>query len=114
MKTMKQGKDHTKIEAVALHNAISNASFMNYEAIFNGFMVLGVPAEEIKPRENVFTFNAWKALGRCVRKGQHGVMVCTFVKAQCKDEKTGEEKGFRMPRSTTVFHISQTEELTKE
>lgn len=114
MKTIKAKKDRAQIETAALHNATSNASFMNYDAIFNGLMALGVPAEEIKPRENVFTFNAWKALGRCVSKGQHGVKVCTFVKAESKDKETGEEKGFRMPRSTTVFHISQTEALTKE
>lgn len=114
MKTIKAKKDRSLIEIEALSNAKNNESFMNYDAIFSGFIGLGVPPAEIKPRENVFTFNAWKALGRCVSKGQHGVRVCTFVKAESKDKETGEEKGFRMPRSTTVFHISQTEALTKE
>jgi antirestriction protein ArdC len=67
---------------------------------------------EIKPRENVFTYNAWRALGRQVRRGEHGVKVLTFIDCQRKDEETGQLKErFRRPFSTTVFHISQTDEI---
>src|SRR5260221_14524652 len=66
-----------------------------------------------KPRENVFTFHAWKALGRSVKKGEHGVKVVTFIErsANERDPATGEEKAvsYRQPHVTTVFHISQTE-----
>jgi antirestriction protein ArdC len=87
---------------------------MNYSSIFDGFMAKGIALEDIKPRENVFTFNAWKALGRSVRKGEHGVKAVTFVPASGKPEpETGERKAFKMPRTVTVFHISQTDEVAK-
>lgn len=95
----------------ALQNAITHESTMNYEAIFDGFAELGIPMESIKPRENVFTFNAWKALGRVVTKGQHGVRVVTFVPMRKTDKETGEVTEIPRPHYTTVFHISQTEEL---
>jgi hypothetical protein len=52
---------------------------MNYSAIFQGFMAKGIAETDIKPRENVFTFHAWKALGRSVKRGEHGVKVVTFI-----------------------------------
>lgn len=99
----------------SLTRAVSSQSVMNYQGIFDGFMAMGIPESEIKPRENVFTFWAWKALGRRVKKGEHGVKACTFVPVggkEMRDDQTGEVKktaGFRMARTTTVFHISQTE-----
>jgi hypothetical protein len=63
----------------ALDRAISSASFTNYPAIYQGFLAKGIREDEIKPRENVFTFNAWKAKGRSVRKGEHGIKVVTFI-----------------------------------
>lgn len=95
----------------SLQRAVSGQSVMNYAAIFEGFLAKGIPESEIRPRENVFTFWAWKAVGRRVKKGEHGVKACTFVPVGGKiDAETGERKaGFRMPRTTTVFHISQTE-----
>jgi hypothetical protein len=98
----------------ALHNATVGQSLTNYPAIFDGFMEMGIPEEDILPRENVFTFNAWIAKGRIVRKGQHGVKCVTFVPADVKDAQTGETKfKGRRPSTVTVFHISQTEELRK-
>ena len=83
----------------------------NYPAIFHGFIAKGIPESDIKPRENVFTFEAWKALGRYVRKGEHGVKVVTFIESKSKevDQDTGEAKAIRRLWTTTVFHISQTE-----
>jgi len=85
----------------------------NYPAIFQGFIARGIPESEIHPRENVFTFEAWKALGRYVRKGEHGVKVVTFIETKSKevDQDTGEAKIIRRPWTTTVFHISQTEAM---
>lgn len=95
----------------ALSRAISGQSLSNFPAIFQGFAAKGIPEAEIKPRENVFTFEAWKALGRFVRKGEHGVRVVTFIETFSKetDPDTGERKLIRRPWTTTVFHISQTE-----
>jgi hypothetical protein len=97
----------------ALSRAISCQSFSNFPAIFQGFAAKGIAESEIKPRENVFTFEAWKALGRYVRKGEHGVKVVTFIETKSKevDRDTGERKIFRRPWTTTVFHVSQTEEI---
>jgi antirestriction protein ArdC len=84
----------------------------NYPAIFEGFIAKGIPESEILPRENVFTFNAWRALGRTVRRGEHGVKVLTFIERASKEtEGTGERKTIRLAWSTTVFHVSQTEAL---
>ena len=97
----------------SLKRAVHGQSFSNFPAIFQGFVAKGIPESEIKPRENVFTFQAWKALGRVVRRGEHGVKVTTFIESKGKeiDSDTGERKIFRRPWTTTVFHVSQTEEL---
>ena len=97
----------------ALERARTGQARTNYPAIYTGFMEKGIPEAEIKPRENVFTFNAWKALGRSVKKGEHGVRVVTFIDCDAteRDPASGEEKivTYRRPHTTTVFHISQTE-----
>lgn len=102
-----------EVQATALDRARNGQALTNYPAIIAGFIDKGILEAEIRPRENVFTFQAWKALGRSVRKGEHGVKVHTFVPmtAEVKDTETGEVKvrAYSAPRSTTVFHISQTE-----
>src|SRR5467141_5351322 len=102
---------HARQEALA--RAVSGQSYSNFPAIFQGFAAKGIPESEIKPRENVFTFEAWKALGRYVRRGEHGVKVVTFIGCRSKetDRDIGERKIFRRPWTTTVFHVSQTDPL---
>lgn len=99
------------IAASALQNAVSGQSFSNYQAIFEGFAAMGIAAEDIKPRENVFTFNAWRALGRSVSKGQTGVRIVTVIRCERVDRETGKSRPARKPKTTAVFHISQTEAL---
>src|SRR5262250_588712 len=101
----------TQTRLESLKRAVHGQSLTNFPAIFQGFAAKGIPESEIKPRENVFTFDAWKALGRYVRKGEHGVKVVTFIETLSKevDTDTGERKLIRRPSTTTVFHISQTE-----
>ena len=98
-------------QAQSLSNALQSQSVMNYAGIFEGFAAKGIPVDAIAPRENVFTYNAWLALGRQVRKGEHGVKVVTFVTCEKTDKKTGERESYRRPWSTTVFHVSQTDEV---
>jgi N-terminal domain of anti-restriction factor ArdC len=97
----------------SLKRAVQGQSLTNLPAIFQGFAAKGIPEADIKPRENVFTFKAWKALGRVVRRGEHGVKVVTFIDCKSKqtDPDTGERKVTRRPWTTTVFHISQTDSL---
>ena len=94
-------------QAEALHRATSGESVANFNAILKGFADRGLSIDEIKPRENVFTFDAWKALGRYVKKGEKGVQILTFIERT--DKKTGAKS--RRPWRTTVFHISQTESI---
>jgi hypothetical protein len=109
-----------QIQQEALSRATSSQSLSNWPAIIRGFMEKGIPEHEIKPRENVFTYHAWRALGRQVRRGEHGVKVCTFVactgKGESEDtdgerEKRTEQQGYRRPWSATVFHVSQTDPI---
>jgi antirestriction protein ArdC len=110
----------------ALTRAVSGQALTNWPAIIAGFSAKGIPPDDILPRENVFTYHAWRALGRQVRRGEHGVRVVTFVALSGNDgdgaastnadaTATGERKrkgGYRRPWSATVFHISQTDPMT--
>ena len=111
---MRASKEEMQQEA--LSRAASGQSLTNWPAIFHGFMAKGIPEADIRPRENVFTYHAWRALGRQVRRGEHGVKVTTFVPVDSKtdaaeDAENGEQKNrrFSRPWSATVFHISQTD-----
>ena len=107
----KPALDRAMIEQQALENAVKGQSFANYEQIFEEFEKKGIPMDQILPRENVFTFNAWKALGRVVKKGEHGVQIITVIPCVKKDKETGEEIPVNKAKKTNVFHISQTKLL---
>jgi hypothetical protein len=115
-----------EMQQEALGRAAGGMTMSNYPAIFAGFMAKGIPESEIRPRENIFTYHAWRALGRQVRRGEHGVKVVTFVTVQRNDSKEeadsvatndvdGTDKpkrgGYRRPWTATVFHISQTDPI---
>ena len=103
-----------QIQYEALQRAEQGQSTANYVPIFEGFAAKGIPMEDVQPRENVFTFWAWKAKGRSVRKGEHGVKVTTWIPLPDKrDKATGEvvRKGGKRCKTTTVFHISQTDPI---
>jgi hypothetical protein len=106
-----------EIQQEALNRAITGQSLSNYPAIIRGFTDKGIPEDAIKPRENVFTYEAWRALGRHVRKGEHGVKVVTFITCERKveDADTGETKveAYQRPWTTTVFHVTQTDPSAK-
>lgn len=100
-----------QMQQQALENAVTGQSVANFQAIFEGFEAMGIPADAIKPRVNVFTFNAWKALGRSVKRGEHGVKIVTVIPCTKKDPATGEAVPVKKIKTTTVFHISQTQAL---
>ena len=66
--------------------------------------------EDIRPRENIFTFAAWKACGRSVLKGQKAVHVPIVKMSRKEDPETGEEIVRRYPSTAYIFHVSQTQE----
>src|SRR5207245_10929477 len=118
-KPMKRTKEErAAMQQEALGRAVGGQSFANWPAIIQGFAVKGIPEDQIKPRENVFTYHAWRALGRQVRRGEHGVKVSTWVPMDKKtgeiDPDTGEEKKVKLGRrawTATVFHVSQTDPI---
>ena len=113
MANLTQNKSNVK-QTEALTRAVTGQSLSNYPQIFRGFMAKGIAESDILPRENVFTYHAWRALGRQVRKGEKGVRVVTFIQRErkTKDADTGETKvqTYSVPRTVSVFHISQTDE----
>ena len=115
-----------EMQRESLQREASGQSLSNWPTIFAGFVAKGIPESDIRPRENVFTYNAWRALGRQVRRGEHGVKVVTFVAVAGKDSKedvdgvaTNDVDGtnkprkgaYRRPWTATVFHISQTDPI---
>lgn len=104
----------TAIAEEALTRATQSLSVMNYAPIFEAFMARGILEADIRPRENVFTFHAWRALGRTVRRGEHGVAITTWVPMTRKDDETGEPVTIgRRPKTAYVFHVSQTDPITR-
>ena len=109
-RTRKRG-NRMSIAQEALQRAVQSPSMANYPAIFAGFMAKGIPEADIHPRENVFSFHAWKALGRSVKKGEHGVRITTVRKGERTDKETGEKVAFSSPWFVTVFHVTQTRRI---
>ena len=103
----------SEIQQEALDRARQNQSTRNYAAIINGFIKKGISEADIVPRSNVFTYNAWRALGRQVCKGQRGVRITTWIPVDEKRNADGKvtcRAGSR-PKAATVFHVSQTKEI---
>jgi hypothetical protein len=111
--------DRQAIQQESLSRAIGGQSLTNWPAIIHGFVARGIPEGDIRPRENVFTYHAWRALGRQVRKGEHGVKVTTYVPGREREEvdpATGQKKVVRRsshPWTAIVFHVSQTDPMVK-
>jgi hypothetical protein len=106
--------DRKQMQAESLSRAVSGQAFTNWPTIIEGFLAKGIPEHEIKPRENVFTYHAWRALGRQVRRGEHGVKVLTFVAMKDKADDSADKPkagATRRPWAATVFHISQTDPI---
>ena len=108
-----------QIQQEALSRAVSGQSLGNWPAILAGFVAKGIPADDVRPRENVFTYHAWRALGRQVRRGEHGVKVVTFVEVRGENPPDppadgaalAHRKSGRRPWTATVFHLSQTDPI---
>ncbi len=111
------------LQQEALTRAATGQSLTNWPAIIAGFAARGIPEADIRPRENVFTYHAWRALGRQVRRGEHGVKVVTFVAVRGKQDADGvatndvdgtdkpKRGAYRRPWTATVFHVSQTDPI---
>lgn len=110
-----RGERVSRTAEEALASAVGNQSVSNFPRVIEEFAARGIAEDDIRPKENVFTYNAWVALGRRVRKGEHGVKICTYAPVTGKDEETGETKVVgRRPWTSTVFHISQTDPIENQ
>ncbi len=97
----------------ALLRAQSSTSQANWILAIHGFMAKGIPEDQIEPTVNVLTYHAWRAKGRQVRKGEHGVKLTTYVarKKEVTENGVKKEKIYKMPWTATVFHVSQTDPI---
>lgn len=110
--------ERREIEQAALSRARGRLCSQNDAAVIRAFTERGIPASEIEPRVNVLTFNAWRALGRTVCKGEKGERVTVWIPIDAKpgdDAQATSEKGAlprsMRPKTAVVFHITQTKPL---
>lgn len=97
--------ERVAIQAAALGRAREGRTCTNDLLVIAAYAAKGIDAH---PRIDVFTFNAWKALHRHVRKGEHGIRVLTYArKDTVKSDGMTEEHSF--PVSAVVFHVTQTD-----
>jgi len=104
-------QERAELAHEALSRAQCSTSWSNYPAIFAGFQAMGIPASNIIPRENVLTYHAWRAKGRQVKRGEHGVKIMSWYPIpDRKDPDNPDEKPAKKVRPVTavVFHVSQT------
>jgi hypothetical protein len=95
-----------EMQQTALYRAENCRGAANLMTVFVEFQQRGIHIDDIHPGVNVLTFHAWKAKGRTVCKGEKGVQLLTWIPYTDKD---GEES--IRPKTTYVFHESQTKEI---
>lgn len=95
---------------------IQSAGFGRNDALaILAFSAAGISPADITPRHNVLTFRAWRAAGRQVAKGAKSVPVTVWIRKKGApltfDPKADPEKpakGPCWPKTTALFHVSQT------
>ena len=100
----------------ALARAVGGLSSRNYAAIIEGFAARGI--HDAEPRRNVFTYAAWRELGRQVtkrpkgvEKGEWGIPIVTFIACTKKGSNGQKDEKYTRPKTVHVFHVSQTEAM---
>jgi hypothetical protein len=88
----------------ALNRASNPRSILNMAMVVEAALAAGIT--DAIPGENVLTFNAWKAKGRVVAKGQKAL--CKLPVFYTKENADGETE--KRMGTSAVFHISQTVE----
>jgi len=97
------------LQMAALERAQNGRVCANDLLIIAAYAARGIDAH---PRLDVFTFAAWKALHRHVRRNEHGVHIASYVRREeVKPDGSTEEHSF--PTSAVVFHVTQTDPDTE-
>jgi len=91
----------------------TNGHSKNDEFVYNMLTLAGY--SDVQPRINCLTYNAWRAAGRSVKKGEKGLGVTVWIPCKDKDAKpdptTGEARKSMRPKTTYIFHIDQTQPI---
>jgi antirestriction protein ArdC len=88
-------------------------SSINYAVVASAMAEKGFEGE---PYTDVKTFKGWLEAGRCVKKGEKAfcsvsVYLQVEQKTEGKDDKKSERKYRSIPKTSHLFHVSQTTEL---
>lgn len=100
----KTSEQRQQMQREALDRASNPRNIINMQMVIEAAAARGWDAE---PGMNVLTFNAWKAKGRYVRKGEKAL--CKLPTMFTKTDDNGETK--KIFASAAVFHINQTEAM---
>lgn len=90
--------------------AQGKGSVFNDSLVIAGFVARGLDEEDVRPRENVLSFHAWKHVGRSVIKGERGVKVPVIRGLEVENDK-GERETKTVRGMAAVFHICQTKHI---
>src|SRR5262245_29914610 len=81
----------------------------NDQIVYDAFT--GAGYTNVQPRVTVLTFDAWRAKGRTVLRGQHGLKVAVYVTRKTGNlDEHGNPETVTLLGSARLFHISQTGE----
>ena len=105
---------------ISLSNATRFQPISNDVPVISEFATRGIPENEIitlEPGQNVFTYNAWQAKGRQVRKGEKSVSCTVWISVVVKGDPNAITESKRKDRTrsrmhhASLFHVSQTDEI---
>lgn len=105
-RSRRSGAERAAQAAQALDRAEHGKVCANDLLIIAAYAARGIDAH---PRVDVFTFAAWQALHRHVKKGEHGVKIAAYAETE-KEKDDGTTERHSYPTTAHVFHVSQTEE----
>jgi len=80
----------------------------------------GIPADQVNtfgPDQNVYTYNAWQAQDRQVRKGEKSVTCTVWIPVVVKGKPDAIREADRKDRTRSrmhnacLFHVSQTDQI---
>lgn len=104
----------------SLANASRHAPNSNDIPVIMEFQTRGLSSDKVHtfgPEQNVYTYNAWQAKGRQVRKGERSVRCTVWIPVVVKGKPDAIRESDRKDRTRSrmhnacLFHISQTDPI---